>query len=242
MFTLYQNEWLKLRRQFIWMIILFVPFIGVCLGTFSFTASYDLLVDGGNEWYAFWTQITFFYGLFIYPILSGIFAAIICRNEHLHGGWKHQLSLPLSRTKVFLAKLFLVYSLLFLTQLILLLTALAVGLQVTAQTNPPLLFLIGAVTAGWVASFPLTIIQLWISINIRSFVVPLGINLFFVFGSLAAMVMGIEKLYPWAHPSIAMASPEEANSTLEDLSIFTVSYLVVLVTYCVCRFNRKEMI
>ncbi|MED3645930.1 ABC transporter permease [Halalkalibacterium halodurans] len=241
MYTLYKNEWLKLRRQFLWVIILFVPIAGVLLGTFSYVDSYDLLVDGENEWYAFWTQITFFYGLFIFPILAGIYAAFICRSEHQNGGWKHLLSLPVSRFQLFFAKLFTLYTLLFLTQVILFVTAILIGMQVNESTNIPLSFLVGATAFGWIATFPLAMIQLWMSINTRSFAIALGINITFVLGSLVTMIVGIEQFYPWAHPSIAMGSPEEVNISKNGIFNIITLYFIILSSFFIFKFQRKEI-
>jgi len=243
MLTLYKNEWLKIRRQHIWLLIFFIPVLGACVGTFSFYSSYDLLTAGNkNEWYQLWTQMTFFYGLLLYPILTGVYAAFICRNEHLHGGWKHILAFPVSRIKLLLAKLLLLLTLLFFTQAIIVILIIIIGSLFHFEAQLPLAFFSKAFIAGWFATFPLAVIQLWISFTTKSFSIPLGVNILFTFGSLAALVIGAEVIYPWALPSLAMV-PRGGGKALQSSLFFTIIVGYVLLTLLISswRFQRKDI-
>lgn len=41
---------------------------------------------GDNAWIEAWTQVALFMGPFVLPILVGIYAAFVCRGEHVGGG------------------------------------------------------------------------------------------------------------------------------------------------------------
>jgi lantibiotic transport system permease protein len=227
MSTMYQIEWMKLKRQRLWIIMLFVPLIGCSLGAYNFSSSYDLLMkDGDNPWYQLWTQVTFFYALFLFPILSGIYASVICRVDHLDGGWKQLLALPVSHKKVYVAKLGILMTMILITQVVLVLIYIMIGTLMGLSDLLPLSFLRGAMFNGWIASLPLASIQLWLSLRTKSFGIPLGINIFLSFSSLITMVLHINFIYPWAQPSLAMAAPTERG--IESYSLFL---CVVLITF-----------
>jgi lantibiotic transport system permease protein len=243
MSTMYQIEWMKLKRQRLWIIMLFIPLIGCALGAYNFSASYDLLMkDGENPWYQLWTQVTFFYALFLFPILSGIYASVICRVDHLDGGWKQLLALPVSRNKVYVAKLGILMTMILITQVALLLIYIAIGTLMGLSGSIPLFFLVGAIFNGWIASLPLASIQLWLSLRTKSFGIPLGINIFLSFSSLVAMVLHINFIYPWAQPSLAMAAPTEKG--IESYPLFlSVVLITFLITFLLGRrnFTKKDI-
>ncbi|MBS4193130.1 ABC transporter permease [Bacillus sp. FJAT-49705] len=242
MLTLYKNEWLKMKRQHVWILILFIPIVGALLGTFSFYSSYELLTKDTNEWYQLWTQVTFFYGLFLYPVLSSVYATLICRNENLQGGWKLILGLPVSHVNFYLSKLLWLLTLLLYTQMIILLATIMIGYQFDFISAIPIVFFIKATIFGWFATFPLAVIQLSISMKTKSFSLPLGINIILTFGSLAAMVIGVELFYPWAFPSIAMAAPGEGSGTdtMTFIAVMIISFCILLLIGS-WNFKRREI-
>jgi lantibiotic transport system permease protein len=242
MSTMYQIEWMKLKRQRLWIIILFVPLIGCSLGAFNFKTSYEILMKSGhNEWYQLWTQVTFFYALLLFPILSGIFASFICRVDHLDGGWKQMLSLPVLRKKIYIAKLGVLMTMLLITQVTLLLVYIIVGTLLELSDPIPLSFLLGAGFNGWLAAFPLASIQLWLSLRTKSFGIPLGLNIFLAFVSLITMILKINFIYPWAQPSLAMISPTEGKG-IESYPLFiSVILIMFLLTFLLgCRYFIKK--
>ncbi|WP_195694696.1 ABC transporter permease [Priestia megaterium] len=240
---MYKIEWMKLKRQRLWIIMLFVPLVGCSLGAFNFSSSYDLLMKTGtNQWYQLWTQVTFFYALFLFPILSGIYASFICRVDHLDGGWKQLLALPVSRKKVYIAKLGILMTMILITQIILVLIYLSIGNLIGLSDSLPLSFIVLAMFNGWLASLPLASIQLWLSLRTKSFGIPLGLNIFFSFSSLAAMILKINFIYPWAQPSLAMAAPTEKGITSYPL-FFCVVFITFLITFLLgCKnFTNRDI-
>lgn len=242
MLTLYKNEWLKMRHQHLWIIVLFVPLLGASLGGFNFISSYDQLVQGEDEWIELWSQTSFFYAIFLYPILSGIFAAFICRSDHLHGGFKMTLSLPVSRKKLYMSKFLMLITILLLTQIILLIMCVLLGLLFNINNQIPWSFFLRATIFGWLATFPLASIQLWLSISTKSFGIPVGINLFLTLGSLAAIVLNVNMIYPWSQPQQAMLSPDEGGIGSYPL-FFSLIFVMFIVTFLLgmWRFSRKDI-
>ncbi|MEH7490555.1 ABC transporter permease, partial [Priestia megaterium] len=181
-------EWFKLKRQKVWILLMVVPFISVILGLASFLGNYEVLMDkkGDNAWLESWTQITLFYGMLLLPISSGIYAAMVCRTDHLNGGWKLQFSLPISKSTIYLSKLTIILLLILLMQLFLVLFYLIGGTIIHIDNPVPVTFILSAILLSWLGTFSLSAIQLWLSFKIKSFGIPLGINIFLSFLVFAA--------------------------------------------------------
>lgn len=244
MVSLLKIEWIKMKRQHLWILILLVPLIGASLGAFNYQSSYEVLVQqGDNRWYELWTQVTFFYAFLLLPILSGIFATFICRTEYLDGGWKQLMTFPISKEKVYIAKLIAVLGILFLTQISIVIWCLLAGTVLQIADPLPIEFLINAAITGWIALFPLANLQLWISLRTKSFTIPLIFNILFTFGSIGAKVFKIDAFYPWIQPSYVMASPDENG--VESYSVFFITILLMfIITSCLSlwRFYRKDIV
>lgn len=237
-------EWFKLKRQKIWILLMVVPFISVILGLASFLGNYDVLMDekGDNGWLESWTQITLFYGMLFLPISSGIYAAMVCRTDHLNGGWKLQFSLPISKGIIYLSKLTIILLLILLMQLFLVLFYLIGGTIIHIDNPIPVTFILSAILLSWLGTFSLSSIQLWLSFKIKSFGIPLGINIFLSFLVFAAYTSKWGMLYPWAQPSFAISTPDESpiQSYPLFISIVFITFLIfVLITSF--RFKRADL-
>lgn len=237
-------EWFKLKRQKIWLLVLIVPLVSVLLGIANFFGNYDVLMDKpeDNAWLEAWTQVTLFYGILFLPIASGIYAAIVCRTEHLNGGWKLQLSLPVPRTMVFLSKLFVVLFLILLMQFSFVLFYIIGGLITKFQEPIPWSFICTAMLLSWIGTFSLSSIQLWLSFKVKSFSIPLGINVVLSLLVFAAYTSRWGMFYPWAQPSFAISAPEE--SPIDSLPIFisiVMTTFVITVVLAISKFKRSDL-
>ncbi|MFJ7952614.1 ABC transporter permease [Lysinibacillus sp. NPDC096418] len=236
---LFQIELMKLKRQRIWILVLIVPILGAFLGSFNYTSSLDILSKSGiNEWYQLWNQVTFFYGLFLFPILSGLYAIFLCRADHLTGGWKQLFSLPVKRGGIFLSKLFLLVLLLLITQMMHLVFFRIAGSLIGLQEHMNINFFLKATINGWIAIFPVAAFQLILAIKTKSFMFSLSLNVLCTFFSLVMMILNLEQYYPWTLPSIAMASPTETGLT-HSLSYFYI--LVFILSFMLYIWGNKTI-
>lgn len=197
MIAILQSEWFKLRKSKITSIILAGPLIGIFIGISS-SLNLEAKV---NEWYVSLLLMNFTYGLLFLPLITGVLASLICRYEHQSGGWKQLLALPVSRGKVFGAKYVLLMLLVLFIQLLYLAAIYMVG-TLKGFTDPfPIEIVWKCILGGWVATFPLVALQLWMSILFKSFAAPFAVNVIFTLPSI--LVINSEKfgpLYPWAQP------------------------------------------
>lgn len=198
MLSIMSSEWYKLRKTKILSILLVGPFVGLFIGLVAGSMFTDAEV---NEWYTSLIMMNLTYALLFLPLITGILASMICRYEHQEGGWKQLLALPVTRGKVFIAKYILVLLLVLVIQLLYLGAIYTVGM-IKGYTDPfPLAIVWKCILGGWIATFPLVALQLWLSVMWKSFAAPFAVNVIFTLPSILAI--NSEKLgpyYPWAQP------------------------------------------
>lgn len=197
MLSILLSEWYKLKKSRVIFIILVGPLTGLFIGLVPNEIS-DL---GINEWYFLLLSMNLTYALLFLPLITGVLASVICRYEHQAGGWKQLLSLPVTRGKVFMAKYILLMLVVFLMQLLYLGSVYGVGM-IKGFTDPfPIEIVWKSIFGGWVATFPLVALQLWMSILFKSFAAPFAVNVIFTLPSILAV--NSERFgpyYPWAQP------------------------------------------
>lgn len=204
MFKLIKSEWIKVRKSPVWIPILIGPMLAIGLGMLDVNNNHEYK-EGINRWVWMYPMLISFYSIMFLPLLSGIIASLLCRFEHLTGGWKQMLTLPVSRSKIYLTKLAYLYAALGFTQLLLLLGVLIAGFMRHITDPVPWLFIFKSLFGGWIALFPLAALQLFISTVWKSFGMPFAINIALTLPTI--IVVNSDTLgpyYPWAQPFNAM--------------------------------------
>ncbi len=197
--SLLSAERMKLKNMYVWLIFLASP---ILTGVIGFSPS---AISAPNQWMVISTQMILAHSALFLPLLTGIFAALVCYFEHSDGGWKQLLALPVQRIDVFVAKYTIVMILLLLAQLFFGAAIFVVG---TIQgIKDPFLWnsILFSCFMGWLSCFPLAALQFWLSAHFTSFAGPTAIN---VILSLPAILIAnselLGPLYPWAHPLLSM--------------------------------------
>ncbi|MBY7141930.1 ABC transporter permease [Virgibacillus sp. NKC19-3] len=217
-------ELMKTRRSKLWLLVLIGPVLGVIFALGNFYFNYDVFMDeGGNGWLEAWTQVQIFYSPLIFPILTGVYAALVCRTEHVGNGWKQLLSFPIKRSHIYISKLIIVCLLLALTQVLLFLFFVAAGMITDISNDIPWMALLGFITKGWLASLPLAAIQILASIYWSSFGAPLALNIGLSLPALLIANSSFGQFYPWAQPMLAMSPADES-----PIPSYMVFYMLVL--------------
>ncbi|AVK82324.1 hypothetical protein C3943_01600 [Lysinibacillus sp. B2A1] len=241
--TMVFNEYMKLRRQWLWAVLIIIPLVSCLLGYNNFFTYQDILIQkDDNEWTEAWTQASLFYGMIMLPILSGFYCSLSCRNENSGGGWKLMLALPPSRVIIYIAKMIIILFLVLLTQLILISEFVITGLLLGLQDSIPWFFLFKVLGLGFLAVCALVAIQLWMASQIKSFVTPIAINVGLTLIAFIAAGSELGNFYPWAQPTLAMSSPDEIgiSSLLFFLSINLVIFSLATILGVV-TFDKKDI-
>lgn len=220
-------EQLKLKRSKLWLLYLLGPLLGVSLAYTNFFKNYDLFMGpGDNAWIEAWTQVALFMGPFVLPILVGIFAALVCRGEHVGGGWKQLLAMPIKYSDIFIGKLLTIVRMVIITMLILMFFFIVFGYIKGLEGNLPIFSLLGFVIRGILACLPLIVLQLIISIRAKTFGIPLAVSIIFTLPAIIIASTPLGQIYPWTQPMLAM-SPED-ESPIQSYFLF---YTVLIGTF-----------
>lgn len=234
-------EFLKLRKSSIWLLIFVSPVLASLAG-FGQT-----LEDISYKWEMTLGAMVFIHALLFLPLLTGVFSAFVCRFEHVGGGWKQLVSMPVSRSNVYLAKFIIVVGLLFVTQLLFLGGLLLVGQLKGFEEAIPWKVIFISIVGGWIACMPLAALQLFVSTAWSSFAAPLAINVIFTLPNM--LVINSAKYgpyYPWGQPFLLMmpGSTEgfgALNVPLETLMIVILGSFILFFLSGFTYFQRKEM-
>ncbi|NTW28152.1 MAG: ABC transporter permease subunit [Coriobacteriia bacterium] len=184
-----------------WLLVGSLVVAGPCLAVLMSGDS----ASGAEPWARAYLSSVLQYAWLFYPLLAGVFAALLCRTEHAGGGWKQMLSLPVSRTSVYFAKYVMLAGLLALTNLVFGAAFVAAGTLAHFEGGVPWEMLGRSLLAGWIAVLPLAAIQLWVSSRWKSFGAALALNVCFTLPSIfAAQSHEFAPWYPWAQPMLAM--------------------------------------
>ncbi|MEK4342152.1 ABC transporter permease [Brevibacillus sp. FSL L8-0710] len=203
MWRFFRSELLKLRKSPIWLLVFVSPALSTIFGLgMRITPEMEEMA-----WGMTYTMMAAPHGLLFLPLLTGVLSAFVCRYEHVGGGWKQMLALPVSRGTVYVVKFIWVIGLLLLTQCLLLAGLLAVGTVKGYSAAVPWDILVSSLVGGWVACMPLAALQLAVSVAWSSFAAPMAVSAIFTLPNI--LLVNSEKYgpwYPWAQPMIAMLS------------------------------------
>src|SRR5699024_9229133 len=148
MFLVMKSEWYKLRKSKVIWLILVVPFIVFLIGLLDLQ-----YLEGMNRWYSKLITINISYGILFLPLITGVFASIICRYEHQDGGWKQLLAMPVTRGQVYLSKYLVLITIILIMQLLYLCSFYLMGL-ISGITEPfPISIVWAACLGGCFATF-----------------------------------------------------------------------------------------
>lgn len=234
-------EFLKLRKSSIWMLIFISPILA------SLTGFGELPEERTYQYEMTLSFMVFLHALIFLPLLTGVFSAFVCRFEHVGGGWKQLLAMPVTRGNVYIAKFIIVMGLLALTQLLFTVGLLLIGQFRGFEAAIPWGVIATSVIGGLVACMPLAALQLFVSTAWSSFAAPLAINVIFTLPNI--LIVNSDKFgpyYPWAQPFLLMMpgsgeSYGALNVPLETLLIVVIGSLVVFFLSGFVYFQRKEI-
>ncbi|MBO0992458.1 ABC transporter permease [Bacillus sp. SD088] len=234
-------EQLQLKRSKLWLLYLIGPLLGVFLAYINFFKNYDLFMQlGDNAWIEAWTQVALFMGPFVLPILVGIYAALVCRSEHVGGGWK-QLALPIKHSDIFLGKFLTVVKMIVITMLILLIFFIGFGYVKGVEGNLPVVTIFAFMMRGIIACLPLILLQLIISVRAKTFGIPLAVSIIFTLPAIIVASTPLGQFYPWTQPMLTM-SPEDESPIQSYFLFYTlvIGSFIVLLIYGLRSFADRD--
>ena len=208
--TMLGAEWLKLRRSGMLWIAGLAPFLLGLQGVVNFMHYRNTVFASSKrtEWEILYEQCVILYGMLLLPLLITVLVALLARIENQQNGWKHLLSLPVSRKHVYVVKLIVACMLVALTFIVLFGTMVAGGMLVGVKGDVPYELIGSRGILGFAVSLPIVAIQFVMSMRFANVGVPLvlGTGL-----SVPTLFAANSKIYwicdPWTYPTMVLFAP-----------------------------------
>ena len=230
-------ERIKYRRAPVWLAVVILPLFPAVLGTANYLANLEVLQQ---QWYSLWTQHTLFASYFFLPALLAVFCAWQWRLGYARHNFNSLLAAPVSHWAVYLSKLLP-----------------AVGMSFLAQLVTGLLFLAGGAAAGIDAPVPpqlaewllcgglggmaVCAVQLFLSLLLPSFAIPVAIALV---GGIAGLMMTAQGLGLWFPYSLLSLGMRANDPTMElnvaVLFLSSVGYTCLFALLTVLLLKKRD--
>ncbi len=193
---------MKLKRSPVWLAFFIMPISPALLGTFNYMANTALLKD---EWYSLWTQHTLFTDYFFLPIMIGVYCAYIMRLEHNNHNWNKILTMPQSRAMIFISKL-LTASFMVLISEAWIGALFIISGKLVGMAAPPYMDIIMWCTFGTLGGMVMAAVQIFFSVFIKSFALPIGIAFAGGLSGLVFLAKDLGHVWPYSLMAYGMNS------------------------------------
>ena len=230
-------ERIKYRRAPVWLAVVILPLFPAVLGTANYLANLEVLQQ---QWYSLWTQHTLFASYFFLPALLAVFCAWQWRLEYARHNFNSLLAAPVSHWAVYLSKLLP-----------------AVGMSFLAQLVTGLLFLAGGAAAGIDAPVPpqlaewllcgglggmaVCAVQLFFSLLLPSFAIPVAIALVGGIAGLMVTAQGLGLWFPYSLLSLGMrANDPTMELNVAVLLLSSVGYTCLFALLTVLLLKKRD--
>ena len=230
-------ERIKYRRAPVWLAVVILPLFPAVLGTANYLANLEVLQQ---QWYSLWTQHTLFASYFFLPALLAVFCAWQWRLEYAQHNFNSLLAAPVSHWAVYLSKLLP-----------------AVGVSFLAQLATGLLFLAGGAAAGIDAPVPpqlaewllcgglggmaVCAVQLFLSLLLPSFAIPVAIALVGGIAGLMVTAQGLGLWFPYSLLSLGMrANDPTMELNVAVLLLSSVGYTCLFALLTVLLLKKRD--
>ena len=218
-------ELMKLKGSPAWYAFFIVPVLSALIGTFNYLGNIEILQDG---WYSLWTQHTLFTCYFFMPVIIGIFAGCIWRVEHAGTNMNilmtHETPLRIILGKYGATCLVTTLSIVWIAALYLI-SGKVVGME-GKLPDGLFIWLIMGITGAWaICAF-----QIFISLIIRNFILPVIIAFLGGIAGLGCMAKGFYYLTPYSLFDLAMNQRDfDAEALRFGVStVFCIVFFVML--------------
>lgn len=193
-------ECIKGKHAPVWLAFIVLPLIPAGLGTANYLGNLSLLK---SSWYSLWTQHTLFASFFFLPALLAVYCAWQWRLEHSDHNFNSFLTAPVSAWALYLGKLIPAIAVSVLAQAIIgVLFVISGKLAGINDPLPPELF--GWLLCGALGSVAVCAVQLFLSLLIRSFAIPVALGLLGGIAGLMVTAQGWGLYFPYSLLAVGM--------------------------------------
>ena len=239
LFRVLKAELIKGRRAPVWLAFVVLPLIPAVLGTANYRANIGILDDW---WLSLWTQHTLFSAYFFLPALLGVYCAWEWRLEHSDRNFNSYLTMPVSRTTLYLAKLLPAVGVSIFTQALVGVYFVASGKLIGMTAAVPWTQLADWLLCGALGSIAICAVQLFLSLWLRSFAVPVALALVGGIIGLLFTSQGWGIYFPYALLSLGMRA-NNPNLVLElpQFILSAVLYTLLFAALTICLLKKRDV-
>lgn len=223
-----RSEKKKLRHSILWLACLAIPLIPAVMGTFNYLGNLEILTPG---WYNLWTQETLFYANFFYAPLIGLCCAYLWRLEHRDHNWNMLMTTPVPVWAVFMSKLLIALRFLLVIQLWIGILFLISGMMIKVEGSFPAEIVLWLLR-GTLAGAAIAALQLFLSMVVRSFTLPVIIALLGSIASVGVTAKGLGFLSPYALMMLGMNANRAEDMLSGQLIPFLADASGFLLLFC----------
>lgn len=193
-------ECIKGKHAPVWLAFIVLPLIPAGLGTANYLGNLSLLK---SSWYSLWTQHMLFASFFFLPALLAVYCAWQWRLEHSDHNFNSFLTAPVPAWTLYLGKLIPAIAVSVLAQAIIgVLFVISGKLAGISDPLPP--ELLGWLLCGALGSVAVCAVQLFLSLLIRSFAIPVALGLLGGIAGLMVTAQGWGLYFPYSLLAVGM--------------------------------------
>ncbi len=238
---LLKAEQMKLKRSPVWLAFLLMPIIPALLGSLNYLNNIEILT---SEWYSLWTQHTLFTDYFFLPIMIGIYCSHIMRQEESNRNWNKVLTMPVSKHRVFIAKLLCVSLMILISEIWICALYLLSGKIVGMAGAPPMDRIVVWCLFGTLGGVVMASIQLTLSLFIKSFALPVAISLCGGLSGLLFLAKDMGHIWPYSLMAYGMNSnaPQELHqSGYLTFVVICIAYIAIFMLISGQIMNKRDI-
>ena len=230
-------ENLKSRHSNMWVAVLILPLLTTAIGAIIYGINASAHLYDGAVWQQLWLQTGLFYGYFFFPILIAICASYLWRLEHTNHNWNSLMTTPVSRSTVFIAKMVVLAKSILAAQVLLMVFIIIVGKIVFHFEQPIPINMLWWLFMGWFSALSVGAVQLYLSMRIRSFAVPVGLAVCLSIGGLAFHIAGLSVMFPYSQIILGLSSQDEVlpidsiTTLVPMVLVYTVVFVILAAHY-----------
>lgn len=230
-------ENLKSRHSNMWVAVLILPLLTAAIGAIIYGINASAHLYDGAVWQQLWLQTGLFYGYFFFPILIAICASYLWRLEHTNHNWNSLMTTPVSRSTVFIAKMVVLAKSILAAQVLLMVFIIIVGKIVFHFEQPIPINMLWWLFMGWFSALSVGAVQLYLSMRIRSFAVPVGLAVCLSIGGLAFHIAGLSVMFPYSQIILGLSSQDEVlpidsiTTLVPMVLVYTVVFVILAANY-----------
>lgn len=154
------------------------------------------------------------------------------------------MTTPVSRSTVFIAKMVVLAKSILAAQVLLMVFIIIVGKIVFHFEQPIPINMLWWLFMGWFSALSVGAVQLYLSMRIRSFAVPVGLAVCLSIGGLAFHIAGLSVMFPYSQIILGLSSQDEVLpiDSIATLVPMVLVYTVVFVILAAHYLKKTDVV